>query len=349
MTTRAKLLESIAKTITDYREGEIPKPTPEHVERWVNQFDEDVQLTLLQELDHILKVTYLSKEWVVDFLTQLVKTEKLAGTNPCDFWKSVNFLNIQQNGHSQEEMLGVFAEALQAQCNLKLEDCGSSSGSYVYLDDALFTGFHVGDDLERWLDQEAPEKSRVYILIIASHKLGEWQTLERLKKQAKESGKDIRFDYWRAISYENRKRYCDNSEVLWPAVLPSDESLQSYMAEEQKYPFEPRKAGGTCEHEIFSCEEGRQLLETQLLLAGRKIRSLCENPSPSLRPLGFSPFGLGFGATVVTFRNCPNNCPLALWWGDPEADESSPLSKWYPLLPRKTYGEDNGFGEIYFE
>ena len=35
---------------------------------------------------------------------------------------------------------------------------------------------------------------------------------------------------------------------------------------------------------------------------------------------------LGFGSLVVTFRNCPNNAPLALWAGDP----------WYPLFPRRT-------------
>jgi hypothetical protein len=34
---------------------------------------------------------------------------------------------------------------------------------------------------------------------------------------------------------------------------------------------------------------------------------------------------LGFGSTIVTFRNCPNNAPLAFWAGDP----------WYPLFPRK--------------
>jgi hypothetical protein len=35
---------------------------------------------------------------------------------------------------------------------------------------------------------------------------------------------------------------------------------------------------------------------------------------------------LGFGSTLVTFRNCPNNCPLAFWAGYP----------WYPLFQRKT-------------
>ena len=116
------------------------------------------------------------------------------------------------------------------------------------------------------------------------------------------------------------------------------------MAKEKKFPFIPREPGGKLEHELFSSEEGRQLLEREFLLAGVKILSKCKNPGPSLRPLGFSPFGLGFGSLIVTFRNCPNNCPLALWWGDPEADETSPLNKWYPLFPRKTYEEEIDFG-----
>jgi hypothetical protein len=77
------------------------------------------------------------------------------------------------------------------------------------------------------------------------------------------------------------------------------------------------------------------LIERELLMAGVRIRAGCQNPKKVMRPLGFGHFGLGFGATIVTYRNCPNNCPLALWWGDPDAT-SGPFH-WYPLLPRKTY------------
>jgi hypothetical protein len=35
---------------------------------------------------------------------------------------------------------------------------------------------------------------------------------------------------------------------------------------------------------------------------------------------------LGFGSLIVTYRNCPNNAPLALWVDHP----------WYPLFPRTT-------------
>jgi len=76
-------------------------------------------------------------------------------------------------------------------------------------------------------------------------------------------------------------------------------------------------------------------------LTGVKILDMCASPDKDLHPLGYSKLvGLGFGSMIVTFRNCPNNCPLALWWGDPNAKASSPLSRWYPLFWRKTYKKE---------
>jgi hypothetical protein len=52
-----------------------------------------------------------------------------------------------------------------------------------------------------------------------------------------------------------------------------------------------------------------------------------------MRPLGYDYLkSLGFGAILVTYRNIANNCPLALWWGDP--NKAYPLNAWYPLFPR---------------
>jgi hypothetical protein len=44
------LLESIANTVADYRQGEIHTITPNHVNRWIRQFskfgfDEEAQVT----------------------------------------------------------------------------------------------------------------------------------------------------------------------------------------------------------------------------------------------------------------------------------------------------------------
>lgn len=348
MNERARLLESIATTVADYRSGELEAPTPEHVNMWIRQFAKDVQLPLLRELDHILESTYFTRKFVSKWLGNLVTNEKIAGTDPEKFWRSANLLEIQEDGDSQRAMLSLFGKSLRKRYKLRRKDCGSANGPFIYLDDALFTGSRVGDDLSDWIKSDAPQKAQVHIVVIVTHTFGEWKSLDRLKKDANSEGKDIEFHCWRAVSFENRKAYRNISEILWPAVLPDDARLNAYIAEERKFPFDSRTPGGKLKHDIFSSEDGRQLLERELLLAGLKIRSFSQDPSPAIRPLGFSPFGLGFGAMIVTYRNCPNNFPLAFWWGDPEADPSSPLSKWYPLFPRKTYSTEVSLDDIRF-
>jgi hypothetical protein len=264
----------------------------------------------------------------------------LAGEVPCEYWQTAHFLNIQQQGHSQTEIRQVFGEALAQQCGLAIDECGSDAGDHLYLDDVLFTGGRIGNDLSAWIAGGAPANGTVHVVVIATHTFGEWKCSERLKQEATAAGKKLAFHFWAALRIENRQSRSATSEVLWPATIPVDETLAAYIAAEQKFPFKPRTPGGKLQHPIFSSEDGRQLLERELLLAGMRIRSFSQNPSKALRPLGFSPFGLGFGSMIATYRNCPNNAPLALWWGDPNAAASHPFSKWYPLLQRKTYAQE---------
>ncbi|MEK7469882.1 MAG: hypothetical protein AAB074_21145 [Planctomycetota bacterium] len=336
MSERHRLLESIAKITSDYRTGEVAAPSPEHVERWVAQFDPKVRDPLLAEMEHVLRRSYLSRKTVTTFLGKQVMNNKLAGASPCAFWKAAHFLRIQKNGHSQEEMLDLFADCLKSQCSIDLADCGSAEGAYIYLDDASFSGSRMGSDLEEWILTKAPKKATVHVLVIAVHALGEFLATNRLDKAADRAGKKIDFHIWRAITIENRKAYRHSSEVLWPVSLPRNKDVQAYADEEDRYPFEPRTAIPTSTQTFFTSEAGRQLLEREMLLAGVRIRSMSANPKKIMRPLGFSAFGLGFGSMIVTFRNCPNNCPLALWWGDPDSTSEGPLN-WYPLFPRKTY------------
>lgn len=346
MTERQSLLQSIAQTTADYRAGELDAPTPEHVDRWIKQFEGAVQLPMLREMDHVLKQTYFSRLAVSKFFAHQIAHKTLAGDKPCEFWRAAHLLDIQQHGHSQTEIRELFGEALKGKCGFSIDDCGGAGGAFIYLDDVLFSGSRIGNDLADWIAEHAPAKATVHVLVIAAHRFGEWKCSGRLKEEAKKAGKDLDLKIWAALRVENRRTYRNRSEVLWPAVISDDAELQAYMAEEEKFPFEPRQPGGSLEHPIFSSEQGRQLLERELLLAGMRIRSFSQNPSRALRPLGFSPFGLGFGSMIVTYRNCPNNTPLALWWGDPEAAPGHPFSKWYPLLPRKTYAQEIDFDVI---
>jgi hypothetical protein len=88
-----------------------------------------------------------------------------------------------------------------------------------------------------------------------------------------------------------------------------------------------RTPPGTGELKILSSDEGRELLEQQFLAKGAYIRTVCPMLNEYQRPLGNMVLEtLGFGSTIVTFRNCPNNAPLVFWAGDP----------WHPLFLRKT-------------
>lgn len=326
MANRDELLESIAKRIADYRKAEIPLPTSDHVNTWIQQFDDDVQIQMLAELDHVLGETYISKVRVQEFLSTLVKSKEFAGENPRTFWEKVSFLNIQGGGNSQREMLSMFNEVLQKECGLSVEQCGKNGEMFVYIDDGIFTGNRVRNDITKWIQSSAPRQAEVRIVVIALHRGGEYYAGTALKKAAEQTGKTIEIQWWRCVSIEDRKAYIDRSDVLRPVSLPEDERVKTY-AQSLKYSPTLRTAGNIGENKFFSSEEGRNILEQELLKAGVSIRDQCPNLNVYQRPLGNMILEtLGFGTLIVTFRNCPNNCPLALWAGDP----------WYPLFPRKT-------------
>ena len=332
---RHSLLASIASTIRTYRQGELPEPTPEHVDRWASQFSAADQVLFLSEFDHVIKQTFLTKTMVQTFLDGLVKNSELVGTNPITFWKKANFLRIQKAGRSQNEMLDLFGYSLTAQCGLDLAQCGSEGGDYIYLDDVLFSGGRIASDLDAWIATKAPKNAVVHVILMAIHTSGHYYIANnRLRKAVAASGKNIDIKFWRLLDFENQKDKRNNSSVLWPATIPDYEIVHAYVASEKRFPLVLRQPGGTLG--VFSSEVGRQLLEREFLAAGVKIRTLTKTPKDFIRPLGNGGFGVGFGSLLTTYRNCPNNCPLAMWWGDPDA--TSGALHWYPLLARKTYG-----------
>ncbi len=326
MAERDDLLASIAATTADYREGDLAAPTPQHVDRWVSQFDPAVQVPILREMDHVLKQTYFSRKGTRKFLGGLFQTDKLVGDDPCAFWRNVSFLDIQGGGASQKEMLALFSKVLNKKCGFETADCGGAPQAFVYLDDAIFTGNRVRRDFEGWIADRAPSNAEVHIIVIALHSGGQYYASGKIKEAAKNAGKNINFTWWRAIELEDRRAYTNSSDVLRPVSIPADPAVQAYIAG-MRYQPHLRGAGQVGGNGIFSSDAGRQLLEQEFLKAGVRIRQMCPNLGDTQRPLGHMTLEtLGFGSLIVTFRNCPNNAPLALWVGDP----------WYPLFPRTT-------------
>jgi hypothetical protein len=341
LVTRDELAASIADRIADYRQGEISPPTPEHVLRWISQFESDAQAQILYELDYVLARTYYSRARVVSWIKRMISEQSLTGSDPSTFWSQSAFLQLQPSGHSQEAMIAHFDEELRARYCYGVADCHSRS-TYLYLDDISFSGTRVRSDLENWIKANGPDKAKVHIVVLALHTLGKFEAHQGLLRAASECSKSFNLRFHSETTYENRMRFRDQSDVLWPAEIPSDKLVADYMASEDRYPLQLRNGKGRPTQDVFSTGVGRRILERHLLIAGVRIRAMCRAPSPRMRPLGFSRYGAGFGSLLVTHRNCPNNAPLALWWGDPNSH--SPLSKWYPLFPRKTYDQPREFG-----
>jgi hypothetical protein len=255
-----------------------------------------------------------------------VSNKNLAGEKPKDFWTNAKFLDIQSRGHSQTEFLKLFAVPLKEKTGLDLAKCGAQPACYVYLDDGIFTGMTLIQSLSTWLKGDAPQNAVLHVIVIAGHIGGKQYAQTELNKVAKQLGKTIEFHWWALLSLEDRKININISDVLRPTIVPNDERTQVYAKSLQYSPV-LRAPGNVGAKKFFSSEEGRNLLEQQLLMKGSLIRELSPRLPVYARPLGGMVLQtLGFGSTFVTYRNCPNNTPLAFWAGNP----------WNPLFPRKT-------------
>lgn len=325
MNQQDALLESIAGTIADYREGQIPRPTPAHVEQWVKQFDVGVRLPILQEMDHVLQKTYFSKNKVKTFLRETVTNRKLTGGNPVDFWQNVHLFKIQQRGSSQKVMVKMLSEVLYETLNITVSDRNVESDTFVYLDDGIFTGNTITNDICRWINTSAPTNANLHVVTLVQH-TGQYYAKNQILRSAEAAQKEIKLFWWRKMFLENRMTYRHRSDVLWPTVIP-DEASQEY-ADNLEYSPKLRTAGGVGVNKLFSGDARRQILESEFLKKGVHIRGRGRSRFVyALRPLGSIILeNFGFGSLIVTYRNCPNNTPLALWAGNP----------WYPLFPRVT-------------
>lgn len=334
MPNTEQLIASIASTISDYRpdtadSNQTAQSKIAHVTKWAAQFEDATREPLLRELDGVLKKTYWSRTRIEQELTDLVDNQKITKGTPANFWSTVGILKIQRAGASQRDMLGFFDGVLRAKLGFGVNECKGTSGEFIYIDDGIFSGLRASQDLLGWIRTVAPKRATVHLVAVIMHSAGDWYIRKEVKSAAANAGKEISLQFWCCQAFENRHAYRNVSDVLSPSVLPNDERVQKYAKEltAAGYPPSLRQGQNTGTANLFSSHDGRSLLEREFLRAGAYIREVCPNLPDACRPLGFSGLRiLGFGAMSATYRNCPNNCPLALWVGSP----------WYPLLPRKT-------------
>lgn len=331
---RNALVSSIAARLADYRDGQIPRINDARVLTWCNQFDEGDRPTILRETERILSKTYITRAIAQGYVKSLLRDARLVGADPEAFWKSVGFLRIQQTGASQVDMLALLDECLKAEFKgLTAESAASTNQTYLYLDDALFSGTRVKNDINTWAEANDVRDATVLVVCLAAYTGGEWHAKSTLQNSL--AARRVKVDFLPRFKLESRRSEARDASVLWLTSVPeNDAHVESWKATLRRQDwFVPRPPGGRASKSLFSSEESRHIIEQAFFKKGAYIYSLSGNPEEKMRPLGYSNLETpGFGATVTSYRNCPNNAPLVLWWGDPQAQ--APLSRWTPLLPR---------------
>jgi hypothetical protein len=340
---RQILLNSIATLIADYKQGEIAAINSSHVDRWIKQFsqfdfDNEAQFIILGEMEHILKFYYISRNSAQDFLTKVLTSQKLFGINPAATIRNTQFLHMQRKGNSQNELLGLCESILQSHYVLSLQNCGSSPTAYLYFDDCLYSGNTVWRDINAWLPNAA-SGTTLHLVFFAVYTEGLKYAQKKIEPEAKKYGVNIKF--WRLYEFHNSRWNPSRFDGFWAVHTSGDKLIDRYVQAiteqrqivNQHLPDLFRAANVPTQDSIFSSPAARNVIEYAFLKVGAHLVSLSKNPNASMKPLGYDFLNsLGFGAIFITYRNIANNCPLALWWGDP--DKPYPLNTWYPLFPR---------------
>ena len=226
----------------------------------------------------------------------------------------------------------MFDEVLQEKYGFGLNQTGGADADFIYLDDCVASGTRLRNDVCNWLKKDTPQNINLHIITSVLF-TGSWWVDNNIREVADENGKTVGITKWYLKEMENRLAYRNRSDVLWPTSIPDQEVARRYCAylEELDYPPILRNAGHLGDSGIFKDDAQKILMEKEFLVRGCHIWAEQVNLPERLRPLGYNNLhNLGFGSMFVTYRNCPNNCPLVFWVEQ---------NDFPPLFPRKTNTE----------
>ncbi|ELB2808745.1 hypothetical protein QNE88_000648 [Vibrio alginolyticus] len=332
---QTQLCCAIASIISGYAGNRFGNYDADHVRRWANQFEESERQLVLEETLYILERQYITEEKFKGFVRDVIKTPHLHGGDPQTFWQNASLLQIQQHGNSQAELNDIFCSVLEQTHHVN-GIINQKSSNYFYVDDFIFSGNRLYNDIKKWFEQHQPQDCKLNIVTIGFYTSGQYATKCKLEDLFK--GKNITITFYRydANILENQLRHKNKSERFWPTESVLQEpSIQAY-AKEKGLTFQYRQV---IQHsnKVFS-QTRREEYERIMLKYGIKILGFPKTVSTVVKPLGYDTYTtFGFGSAVFTFRNCPNNNPLPFWWGNPNAEQDHPFRQWYPLLQRTAY------------
>ena len=293
-----------------------------HVRSWLEQFEVAERGDLARITSYLLDNCFIDEAQEIEyidslFMDSLINQQGLVARPLC----------IQGNGRSQRDLVAIYDRLVHQ------KSLAYNPNLYIYLDDVMFSGGRVYNDLSNYLAR-LNTSTEIVICLNSVHTLSLWKCQQKLQKKLNELYKRniVVKIYWKiARQLENRLYRNNYSDILWPMEGTLNLSgLVGYKLVDYKY------RTGFNSSIIFNNNNDRLFLEKICLKYGYQILERCNSPHETSKPLGNSFYGYGFGGLIFNYRNCPNSVPLIFWWGSNDAD--NPLYKqWYPLMPRRTY------------
>ena len=317
----------LAATFADYRIHDgTPQISHSDVLRWVQQFprDQATQTAFLTELGAIYAKTYWRQAEVCSALGSLVTHIPFTGPDCAAFWSNVELLNIQPRGSSQSDLNVLLRAEVRRQLNVEIGHTMNPTSQALFVDDAIFSGNCIFNCLSNWITSNTGRTVQVVVLDTTDG--GKFSLQRRLRDTV-----GVEPLVWSFRQTKNKRTAGSQADVYRLTAFPTDAASQRF-AQVYLKGEEPSLLRGNSPNrsDRFSNEYARSLVEHMLWEAGLQCLEMCPNFPPNARPLGYCSAGgqnkLGFGSLFASYRNCPNNAPIALWAGEP----------WIPLLRRKT-------------
>ncbi|HDR4441429.1 hypothetical protein BK720_01640 [Bacillus thuringiensis serovar brasilensis] len=338
MLTIGDYAKEIVEIANDYKTGDII--TYEHVLTWINQFKEDERIVIISEIAHILKNYYMSKEKALEILSEVIQEKGIIRGGFEGNHHRIKFLDIQQKGNSQKDLLKLLDTHLNEKFDIGIENCGNEVDTYIYIDDCLYSGNTVKWDIINWAEN-FKDNTTLHLVFFGMHLRNYNYIRNEIKKCLKQKNVKIKFWYLKLIndifSFEKTSKY----ECLWAPNTNYKEDTYEYIEQldstrskkQRKHVPLLRDERIPLEETLFTSKKKREVIEKAFFEKGVYIQSQVRDYNEKIKPLGYdNKKTTGFGSMFITFRNIANNCPIVLWWGDPLSHDG--INKWYPLFPR---------------
>ncbi|MFC4739372.1 hypothetical protein ACFO3U_05140 [Flavobacterium ponti] len=337
-------MEQIAENIaqitkdyhSDYNEGFVM--SSKHVLDWVNQFDEQDQEFVLNELLHILNQgVYISKEKAKEILWEFINkaTTFFGYQNIETFLRETHFISIQGAEKSQTVLLSILNDVLLLKTGFSMEICGSLGiRNYIYLDDVIGSGgkfnfeihkFIINNDL---LNKLKNKEIRILSYFFCIHTWGTGNARYILKNKFKEENYFLDHKAFPIASHyiveNNIKDFNQRLNLVYPEKSKNEYDV--YIASLDKATRQTDKAyrrqTQPNKETFFTSKENRLRIEQIFLDKGIQIINQIQDEESKRkhRPLGKTYPGyktFGTGTLFFTWRNISNTCPIVLWWDVP--------------------------------